>query len=207
MQVYFVRHGQSLANKQAKSHTPEIPLSKTGINQAKAIAKRLKNVPFDIIYASHYKRASQTAQIIERELGVPIEYWEKLRERKRPSEGEGKSLDDPVVVKIDKVIEKNRHNKSYKYSDDESLDDLMKRAKSVTSHLIKNHKNQNVLCVSHAGLIKVVVSYILFGENLPAKNFWDFYYHSWHENTGITHIEYTKKYGWGLLTWNDTTHL
>ncbi len=207
MLIYFVRHGQSEGNRKEIHHTPDIPLSKDGVIQAKAIAKRLVNLNFDLIYASSMTRASQTAEIINEKLKLPIEYWDEIAECKSPSEIRGKKIDDPEVIKIKKMVAKNFYKKNWKYSDEETFDDLNCRASNVLDHLMKNHSDQTVLCISHSQFIKFIAAKIIFGGNLTPKIFSEMRNHLFMENTGITIYEHSEKYGWTLNTWSDTTHL
>jgi len=207
MNVYLVRHGQSEGNLKGQYQGPEVSLSPEGIEQAKILAKRLKNIPINIIYASPFTRAKQTAEIIAKELSLPIEYWEDLRERKRPSELEGLNTDDPKAIEIKDQIAKNWLKGNWKYSDDESFEDLKNRGQTVIKNLVNKHREQDVLCVSHGTIMKMIVSWAIFGNKLTPEVFWEFDNHTWNQNTGITHLGFTDKYGWSLLTWNDTTHL
>jgi broad specificity phosphatase PhoE len=207
MNIYFVRHGQSVGNLKNTLQTPDVPLSEDGKKQAKAIATRLKNIKIDVIYASPFTRAKQTAKIISKELNLPIEYWEELRERKRPSEIVGLAYDDPRTIEINNIILQNHAAVDWKYSDEESFNDLLKRAINVEKHLFNHHKDQDVLCVSHSGIMKMIVLSMVLGDKLTPEVFWQFFNHSWNANTGITHVKYTDKYGWTLQSWNDTTHL
>jgi uncharacterized phosphatase len=207
MNIYFVRHGQSVGNLKGRLQGPKVPLSATGKMQAKAIAKRLKGIDIDIIYASPFLRAKQTAEIIAKELKLPIEFWENLKERKWPSEIEGLSLKDPRAVEIIKMTLANQTKATWKYSDSESFNDLLERAVIIEKHLLSHHRKQNVLCVSHGGFMKMIVLNMVLGDKLTSEAFWQFYYHSWNANTGITHVKYSDKYGWTLQSWNDTTHL
>lgn len=207
MNVYFIRHGQSSGNINNTHQSEDVRLSEEGKKQSKLLAVRLKDKKIGVIYASPYLRARQTAEIIGKELGLPIEYWERLRERRRPSEVEGLSYDHPKASEIYEITRKNQIKPNWRYSDDESFNDLLKRAKEVEKHILKRHTGQNVLCVSHIGILIMIVLQIILQDKLSPEVFWQFYYHSRQDNTGITHLEFTEKYGWKLLTWNDTTHL
>ena len=60
--LYFIRHGQSLANTGAKSMPDrEIPLTELGLQQAHELAEKWQNPP-NKIYCSQMLRAQQTAQ-------------------------------------------------------------------------------------------------------------------------------------------------
>lgn len=196
-----------MANAERRHQGRAEPLSKTGKEQALSVAKRLINIPIDLIYASPYIRTKETAEIISKKLKLPIEYWGDIEERKRPSEIHGLKTDHPKAVKINSLTEEKWLAGNWKYSDEESYNELTARAQKVLDHLVEKHSDQDVLCVSHGGIIKTIVARAVFSDKLTPEVFWEFYNHSWLSNTGIVHMEYIDKYGWGLGTWNDTTHL
>jgi len=207
MLVYFVRHGESEGNKKGLHQGPEVPLSEEGIKQGQVLAERLKKYRINVIYSSSMIRAKQTAEIISNKLKIPIEFWENLTEIRNPSEIWGKPINDDRVTKIKKLAGKNFLKGNRRYSDEETFEELSQRGKNVLNHLLKDHKDQNILCVSHSAIIKMVVGIVILGENLTPAGYLDLREHMWLKNTGITVCEYTNKWGWTLVTWNDTTHL
>lgn len=207
MILYLVRHAESEANKNNFHHTPEVPLSTTGLLQANEVAKRFKDIHIDLIYSSPMTRAKQTAEVISKKINVPIEYWDDLSEMRQPVEIRGKSVDDLEVVKIKQTIEKNRDRENYHFSDEENFEDINNRAQKVLEHLEKGHLNQTIVCVSHSTYIKALVGKIVFGNELTEKVFREMRKHLWVKNTGITVCEKHPKYGWQLNTWNDTNDL
>lgn len=206
MILYLVRHGESLANKNLFHHKPETPLSKRGVEQAKIVAERLKNIEVDFIYSSPQKRAKQTAEIISKQKNLSIEFWEDLKEIRTPSKVWGKPLDDKKTVKIDEQSLQS-FLRGERYSDEETFKELSARGQSVLNHLLKEHKDQKILCVSHGTMTKMIVARIIFGNKLTPKVFIVLRKHLWAKNTGITICRYTEKYGWTLNTWNDSSHL
>lgn len=207
MLAYFVRHGESEGNKNGIHHIPETPLSENGFEQAEATSERLKNIHFDLIYSSNMTRAAQTAEIINKNLSLPIEYWQDISECKSPSEIRGRKIDDPEVVKIKSLIACNYNKRNWKYSDEETFDELNERVENVLNHLKDNHKDQIILCVSHSAFIRSIVAKVLFGNHLTPEILSEMKEHMWMENTGVTICEHSEKYGWTLKTWSDTNHL
>lgn len=195
-----------MANKKLFHHKPETPLSKRGEEQAKIVALRLKNIEVDFIYSSPHKRTKQTAEIIAKKKNISVEFWENLKEIRTPSQVWGKSIEDKETAEID---ERSLQGfiKGERYSDEETFAELNARGQNVLDHLLKEHKEQKVLCVSHGTMTKMIVARILFGNKLTPKIFVILREHLWANNTGITICEYTEKYGWTLNTWNDTSHL
>lgn len=207
MKIYFVRHGESVGNKANVHQTTEMPLSETGVSQAKKIAERFKEIKIDYILASPVTRAKETAEIISKAIGTPIEEWGGLAEVKGPTELRGKSYTDPAVSEIKKLIRQNYIKGNWKYSDEENYEEINKRAKKLLEHLIKDHSENDVICVSHATYIKFLVGKMIFGEDLTPYISHIFYHHFSIHNTGLTVCEYTKEDGWLIRHLNDASHL
>ncbi len=78
MELYLIRHGE-MAGDPHEHSTPPVNgcLSPTGTRQAEALAKSLRKVRFDAVYASPLGRAIQTAQPIadRRRLTVTVLPW------------------------------------------------------------------------------------------------------------------------------------
>jgi broad specificity phosphatase PhoE len=81
MKLHLIRHGESVYNAEGRiqGHA-DIPLSELGCRQAEAAAEALAKQPHDVIYASPLRRAAQTAEIIAKRLGLPIQFNEQLKE-------------------------------------------------------------------------------------------------------------------------------
>ncbi len=207
MKVYLVRHGQSLGNEGGVFQPADTPLSSLGKKQAKTLAGRFKGILFDVIYTSPLARARQTSEIISKEVGRPIEVWEDIQETRNPKEVVALSRSSPKAKRIKRLIRQNYHKGDWRYSDEETFNELNERGKKIITHLLKHHRGQNVLVVSHAGMIKMILARMIFENSLTPEIYWNFKYHLWSKNTGISVCEYTKEYRWVLETWNDTTHL
>lgn len=64
MRIYLARHGQTDWNLEHKAQgRTDIPLNKTGVKQAEELRERIKDLDFDVCYASPLSRAKQTAEI------------------------------------------------------------------------------------------------------------------------------------------------
>lgn len=81
--LYFIRHGQSLANTGAKSMPDqEIPLTDLGISQARHLLKNWQklNITPSHIYHSPLLRAKQTAIIVNQGFGLRLIELSALKE-------------------------------------------------------------------------------------------------------------------------------
>ncbi|MDD5068397.1 MAG: histidine phosphatase family protein [Candidatus Pacebacteria bacterium] len=211
MKIYFVRHGEDVADKARLCQGPNDPLTETGKKQAQSVGKRLKKIPIDRIFSSTYVRTKETAEIIAKVIGKEIEYSDLITEWKVPSELIGKSLEDESYQKIWSQVKGNL-NEDWHYSDEESFSDLKSRARKAID-LFKNTKAEHLLVVTHARLLRMCVALALLDEELTLPTFSKFGAFFATKNTGITVVEYDpgkkdlKTKGWKLLVWNDHAHL
>jgi probable phosphoglycerate mutase len=83
MELYFVRHGESVANLSrefANSRSSRQPLTPRGIKQAQRLADTLSSRRIARIYSSPLLRAAQTADILAQTLQAPVAVTQALRE-------------------------------------------------------------------------------------------------------------------------------
>lgn len=206
MKIYLVRHGESDTNASRTHSTSTTPLTEKGRKQAEFVGKRLSGVPIDIIYCSPFTRTRETLEIINSHIkNTKTVFTELIRERKRPSEIEGKPWDDPEIIKIKKEITEKSSDPSWRFSDEETIQDLKKRADDF-KELLGNATHDNVLVVTHGFFIHVFVAVLCFGDewNPSINETFDKFFA--HQNTGITLLEKNND-RWELITWNDHAHL
>ena len=61
MEIYFVRHGQTIWNVEKRFQgLSDSPLTELGITQAKLLGKKFKDIKFDKFYSTSLKRANDT---------------------------------------------------------------------------------------------------------------------------------------------------
>lgn len=81
MKLYFIRHGETVWNTQAKLQgKSDIPLNEKGVALARVTGEALADVSFAAIYSSPLKRALQTAQLVAGDRDVPIVTDRRLEE-------------------------------------------------------------------------------------------------------------------------------
>ncbi len=64
MIIYFVRHGQTYNNVEKIFPYKDTDLTPKGIEQAEELSKYIKEIKFDAVYASPYKRVKHTVEIL-----------------------------------------------------------------------------------------------------------------------------------------------
>lgn len=187
MRLYIIRHGETIENREGilQGHNHGT-LTVDGIAQAKALATRLANEPFDVIYSSDLHRAFDTAkEIASYHVNTPLISFELLRERYLGElQGSHKSRWDPENLPPSV----------------ETSDDLEQRAKSIIDKLIAKHSNQAVAIVTHGAIAGRIIKAItgqkpqeLCGNPLF--------------NTSLSIIDISPDWSYDLLLLNSTEHL
>ncbi|KAL5009620.1 hypothetical protein ScPMuIL_011925 [Solemya velum] len=132
----LVRHGETSYNrKHIIQGQTDVPLSSTGIHQAKLVGGRLKNDNFTQIFASDLARAHQTAQAIfdiNKVCSCDIIRDKRLRERKFGSV-EGHSFQDLAAA----ASKANSSILQYTPAGAETVDQLRERARTFFKDLCK----------------------------------------------------------------------
>lgn len=149
MNLYFIRHGESTANRDRvfAGHW-DVELTDLGEEQAIKAARQAKfdGIQIDIIISSPLKRAYRTAELIALELGIlpdQIITSDYAKEKSGGKKTEGVSysaLDDMTEEQLADF-----------FSDGEAGESVMWRACKLFE-LVKNYGNKNILVVAHAGI-------------------------------------------------------
>ena len=157
--VYFVRHGECVANVQGviAGGGDDSPLTDLGKTQAKETSQNLKGTDFDFIASSPMSRTVDTTRIIADELG----------------------LDNKEVVIKPEFTERDVGEYTGKPKEEyfafeesggeagETTSDMQERVKQGLSWLREQEFN-NALVVTHNGTIRMIQTVL---EDLPAKDF------------------------------------
>ncbi len=130
----------------------DIGLSKKGYDQAFELARKLKDENYDAIFCSDLVRAKETLKHFKNIDNVI--YSDQLRE-KSWGEDEGKTYDDICRLK----------NITYKSFDQwidalggEDVEDFINRVKEFFFTYLPNKNYENVLIITHSGVIKTFFS-------------------------------------------------
>jgi broad specificity phosphatase PhoE len=205
MRLYLARHGESAGNAESIHQTAGVGLSPRGMAEARALGQRLADLSIELIVSSSLERAVQTATIIGGLLLVPVVQSPLFVEIKRPTEIEGRFMNDPEVVAIKNRILDNWHDPDWRYSDEETFFDLRARAIDALDFLAA-HEAEQLLVVMHGQFMRLLVSVMAFGSTLRPDIFKQLQPFLRMSNGAVTECEYQAG-RWQLLTWNDHAHL
>ncbi|MET3505331.1 histidine phosphatase family protein [Halalkalibacter oceani] len=199
MNVFFIRHGESMGNRQGKIQGwMDFELSELGIKQAQLLAAYSENLALDYLYSSDLTRAYDTAKAIAARNHLDVRKWTKVREvHLGPLQG----LSRPDIYERFPET-KERSILTSGLEGTESVEQLTKRCRFVVEQLLLAHQNDNIAIVSHGGFISILLTYLLAGEQWPSL-------HRAFQigNTSITHVEWTKEQKPVIHYTNQTIHL
>lgn len=148
---YIVRHGQTNWNVEKKTmgHA-NIPLNDFGRNQAKNLANKIISLDVKKIVASDLLRASETAEIINKKLGLDISLDKRIREINY-GDLEGISRDTLTQEAWDVF------NNTPELLHAEPFEDVYFRIKDFFNEII--NIGDNILIVTHGGALRMMMYY------------------------------------------------
>ncbi len=157
MKALIIRHGETDWNKQhLLQGTIDIPLNETGIAQAQAAAKALKDVHIDVAVCSPLKRAAKTAEVILKDRNIPIIYEPRLCERNFGTAEGGRM----GAINFDLTW---NFGEEAPYEGMESADALLARTSSALDDIYEKYRDKTVLIVTH-GCVSICCGYYFMGE-------------------------------------------
>lgn len=187
--LYLIRHGQAV---ERPKNTAKAPLTAIGRHQAKELAKRLHGEHIHVFYASPYRRALETAQIITKAHLIRVfETKERLEE-----------IDFRVKTKVSLTRFSELRN-LYNREETEQIKNLLssqKKALKLMRGLVDEHWGKNIALVTHGNIIKAIILAVLEAE---LKSFYKFKI----DETSLTIIEGKEREKMIISTLNDLCHL
>jgi broad specificity phosphatase PhoE len=157
MHIYLVRHGQKRKDQDRFSRGFFDPdLTRLGMQQAHQTGQRLKGLPMQAIFTSDLARTRQTAEIINQYIARPLQTRPDLREICM-GDWEGVSFETLAEREDAYYLAWRQHTQDLPYPNGESGADVLVRITSFLDELCQQNL-EDVLLVTHGGLIRVLVS-------------------------------------------------
>ena len=160
--IIFLRHAQAENNTKRilAGRTEGVPLTKTGIEQAKRIAEYLKPLDISTIYSSPIERASHTAEIVAKNNSLDCKLDDRLTEIDM---GKFTRMNyDDMFAKYGNIFLKFYENDPVISEHEvETFPQVQSRILGMVDHLVEKHKNENVILVTHMDPIKSMLSSVM----------------------------------------------
>lgn len=154
MNIYIVRHGETEANvKKLVCGQLDTPLTQNGVEQAKKLEPKFKQIHFDHYITTPLQRAYQTA-----ELACPGKEFIRVTDLMETDTGAMSLWNVDKLHALDSRFQQHGKYPDLKYEDGESLNDVYHRiSKWFDSFISKNKNSENILIVGHGGTTNVIL--------------------------------------------------
>tara|TARA_B110000438_G_C15783234_1_gene637225 strand:+ start:405 stop:1046 length:642 start_codon:yes stop_codon:yes gene_type:complete len=161
--VIYIRHGKTpTTGIKLPGRAPGLHLSEEGLIQAKTVAEELakstKHLPgkgIASIYSSPMERTKETAKPIAKIFGLKIKTSQGLNECDFGS-WTGRKLSALSKLNAWSIVQKQPS--AFRFPNGESFMEMQTRIVNEVSKIAGLHKNQTIICVSHADPIKAALA-------------------------------------------------
>ncbi len=195
MQIYLLRHGETEENKSRFYYGKlDVSLNEAGIDQSRKAGELLKETKFDSIYISERKRTRETAEAALNNKNLNLIIDKRINEIDF-GKFEGKNYEQ-IQNEFPSEYEMWKNNwKEFAPPSGESYRQFYSRTKEFLDDIL-NKEQENVLVVTHGGVIRTIYCCVLDG-NL------DLYWKFSSKNCDISII----KYEYGNLFIDSISHV
>ena len=196
----LVRHGETAwnAERRLQGHL-DVPLNEAGHIQAQAAASGLAGQSFAAVYCSDLCRARQTAAAASGALGLVPTIEADLRERHYGA-FQGLTYDEARDRFPDEYRRFHAREPDFAFSGGgESLTAFAARIRRVLSRIALGHPGQQVLIVTHGGVLDIAHR-LTSGKPLDAQRNFTI------PNAALNWIEFDGS-AWHLVAWADVAYL
>lgn len=202
--LIYVRHGESNTTVARVIGGPRScsGLSPLGVQQAERLRDRWKSAPEfvpDVIIASQFLRARQTAEIIAEAFGAPqVVVEDGFGEHDPGPECDGMTMDDFVDRYGTGAWEDDPFGVTFPGG--ETLAGFQYRIGAAVRRVIDERPGQTVVVVCHGGVIDAVLRQALRTSPVGVFTINTL-------NTSITELELQRPHRWSLRRYGDVAHL
>lgn len=154
MEVYLIRHGQTAGNVAYRHQADSTPLTDVGLEQARQVAQKVKDLEPTHLLSSPLLRALETAREIGAVCNLVPETNHNFIELKRPDQMYGNFL-----VSTASVWYYTRWFYGYSNGGD-SYQDIRLRIKEAKEHFRNYPENARVAVVSHSVFINFFLAHL-----------------------------------------------
>ena len=198
-QLLLVRHGQTDWNLK---HIPQghidVPLNRTGREQAHALAERLRTWEIQAIHSSDLSRAAETAAILG--LATGLTPRPSAARREIDLGGWGGLTDDEHHARYGDELELIARGRDVARGGGETMAAVQERVRLGYKRLRVQHPGERVVVVSHGGSLKALIGHLIGLELRQLGRL------STRGNTGLSIVDFDSSLP-RLSLLNDTSHL
>lgn len=194
---YIIRHAHKEQGDyyNPRLHHQDEPISQKGRADSLKLWPYLCDKQIAAIYISGYLRTGQTIEYVAKQSAIEPIIDERLNEI---DNGLIEGMTDEAIQETYPEVWRGFRERSadFRFPEGETGEEARQRIASFLEEKQRMHSDENIVLVSHEGLIRLTACHIL---GLPVYRRWDFQY----DFCGITEISFQPEYGtWKLLRYN-----
>ena len=194
---YIIRHAEKEKGDFYNPHLrhQDEPISQKGREEARKLWSYLCNKEIEAIYISGYLRTAQTIEYVAQQSGITAVIDERLNEIDNSSiEG---MTDEAIRETYPDIWNGFRDRSSdFRFPEGETGEEAKARIAGFLAEKQQIHQNENIVVVSHEGLIRLLICHIM---NIPVYERWNFHF----DFCGIMEIMYQPDHNdWKLIRFN-----
>jgi alpha-ribazole phosphatase len=197
--LFLIRHGETDHNvqKRFQGHS-DMGLNQRGEAMANALQKHLADASFSAVFSSDLRRAAQTAGIIAEPHDWTMIQDQRLREMDF-GEWEGLTYGEIEERTPDELAAWEADMTATPPPGGETLGEFSNRVEAALNDLTKGYPEENILIVSHGGVLQVICCLAM---EIPPTKYWQF-------RVGLASLSKISFYPQGAIInqLNDTGHL
>ena len=153
MQLYVVRHGQTIVNVKGLINARNIiGINKVGKQEAKNAADEMEKNKIDLIFCSPLRRTKQTCKIINKNK-IRVIYDTRILER------DSRSMQFEKIEKLDLEEWYNIH-KTEVYKNSEGFKSILDRVEKFLEEIKIKYPDKAILIVTHGDVCKAIYAYL-----------------------------------------------
>jgi broad specificity phosphatase PhoE len=170
-EIYLIRHADALpgAEEVTQGGYDDQALSEIGRRQARALAERLRQMPFAAVYSSPIGRARETASFVADALGLEVRVERDLREVALGpiglAHGQGAAPEEiaaALKARLREIVVIAASSGTWSsIPGSEPSVELRARVVAALDRIAAAHPGQRVLAVSHAGAINAFAAEVV----------------------------------------------
>jgi probable phosphoglycerate mutase len=176
--LYLIRHARTTWNAEGRMQgQADPPLDELGLQQAHALAARLRSETLHAVYSSPLLRARQTAEILAASHNLMVDFDDRLKERHL---GEWTGLTgDEVRARFPDFAARDWRTEGPPGGENQVA--LGARAIAALTEIVAAHPNETAAVISHGGILSAYAAHML---GIPAGHAISFPF----QNTAIARL-------------------
>ena len=167
--IGLLRHGTTAWNSQARIQgQTETDLSPEGRREVRSWIPVLEAMNWQLILCSTLVRAVQTAEIINEALHLPLHKDARLQEQDW-GDWTGKSLKNLYTTQATTLRFQENQGWNFRPPQGENRQEVRARAHAALQAFLQHRPGENILVITHQGVIKALVYHLLHRSFLPSE--------------------------------------